>query len=223
MRHSIEHLTRPSRPAASSVHMNEGMLYIPIRSETRLGNQPVHLLPQVGQPRASAALAYERVSELVGSRGEAGRVVEHGEEEGESTGRVVGVGALGVSADHGVVVVGVWGGERVEDEASVAKVAMGRESREGEELGEIEVRASVGGRFEDLCMELHDLRHRGDLHCASVNELLGRRLLMLPLLPSSFSSSRKIRYNIFRQEKHGCLLAQPTEVSLLSWPMAMVG
>lgn len=96
--------------------------------------------------------------------------MEHGEEEGESTGRVVGVGALGVGADHGVEVVGARGGERVEDEASVAEVAVGGESREGEELGEAEVGPGDGGRFDDLRMELHGLRHRGDLHCASVDE-----------------------------------------------------
>ena len=107
--------------------MDQRVLDIPIRPETRLSDEPVELFSLAGQFQAGEALEYERVSEVVGC----GLLLlllllEHEEEEREGVEVMGRVGAPRISADHGVVVVGVGAGDRADEkEASVVEVAGG--------------------------------------------------------------------------------------------------
>lgn len=118
--------------------MNQRVVDIAIRGETKLSDQSVELFPLVGKSQAGTALEYEGVSEVVGCGCLVlGGLLEHEEEEGKGVEMMGRVGTMGISSNDGVVVVRVETRVRVEEKTSVGEVAGGGESGESEELGEV--------------------------------------------------------------------------------------
>ncbi|QHO31920.1 uncharacterized protein DS421_8g245620 [Arachis hypogaea] len=142
--------------------MDQGVLDILIRPETRLSDESVDLFALWGEFQAGKTLKEEGVSEVIGL---GWLVVEHGEEEREGVEVVGGVGAAGIGADDGVVVIGVGAGDGAEEEASVGEVAAGREGGESEELGDVARCVVVlSAHFQELRVELERVGHASQLH-----------------------------------------------------------